>query len=125
MPESNESQSDAFEAAREGALSWLTANWDPKLTVREWWARLADSGWGFPTWPAEWFGKGMSAEEAAGVRAAFAETGHKLPHAFFRHQKVRGEDIGPNLDQIRPFSFAADMALLGAVKQDMPIFVAP
>ncbi|HEY2288482.1 MAG TPA: acyl-CoA dehydrogenase family protein [Streptosporangiaceae bacterium] len=74
MPESNETQSDAFETAREGALSWLSANWDPKLTVREWWARLADSGWGFPAWPVEWFGKGMSADEAAGVRAAFAES---------------------------------------------------
>jgi alkylation response protein AidB-like acyl-CoA dehydrogenase len=78
MPESNENQSDAFAAAKEGALSWLSANWDPELTVREWWARLADSGWGFPTWPAEWFGKGMSADEAAGVRAAFGET-HALP----------------------------------------------
>jgi alkylation response protein AidB-like acyl-CoA dehydrogenase len=73
MPESNETQSDAFETAREGALTWLSANWDPKLTVREWWARLADSGWGFPAWPVEWFGKGMSADEAAGVRAAFGE----------------------------------------------------
>jgi alkylation response protein AidB-like acyl-CoA dehydrogenase len=73
MPESNETQSDAFETAREGALTWLSANWDPKLTVREWWAKLADSGWGFPAWPVEWFGKGMSADEAAGVRAAFGE----------------------------------------------------
>jgi alkylation response protein AidB-like acyl-CoA dehydrogenase len=81
MPESNANQSDAFEAAKEGALSWLSANWDPKLTVRGWWARLADSGWGFPTWPAEWFGQGMSAEEAAGVRAAFAETSALPPPA--------------------------------------------
>jgi alkylation response protein AidB-like acyl-CoA dehydrogenase len=73
MPES-EGRSDAFEAAREDALSWLSANWDPSLTVRAWWARLADSGWGFPTWPEAWFGKGMSADQAAGVRAAFQET---------------------------------------------------
>jgi alkylation response protein AidB-like acyl-CoA dehydrogenase len=73
MPDS-EGRSDGFETAREAALSWLSANWDPGLTVRAWWARLADSGWGFPTWPEEWFGKGLSAEDAAGVRAAFAET---------------------------------------------------
>ena len=44
MPEP-EARSDAYEAAREGALAWLTAHWDPGLTVREWWARLAESGW--------------------------------------------------------------------------------
>jgi len=73
MPDSD-GRSDGFETAREAALSWLSANWDPGLTVRAWWARLADSGWGFPMWPEEWFGKGLSAEDAAGVRAAFAET---------------------------------------------------
>jgi alkylation response protein AidB-like acyl-CoA dehydrogenase len=25
-------------------------------------ALLAESGWGFPTWPAEWFGRGLSAD---------------------------------------------------------------
>jgi alkylation response protein AidB-like acyl-CoA dehydrogenase len=78
MPASD-GQSEAYEAAREAALSWLTANWDSSLTVREWWARLADSGWGFPTWPEEWFGKGMSADEASGVRSAFPDTGALPP----------------------------------------------
>ena len=31
--------------------SWLDDNWDPDLTVAVWWQRLADSGWGHPTWP--------------------------------------------------------------------------
>jgi hypothetical protein len=35
-----EGQSDAYLGAREAALSWLNANWDPALTVRAWWARL-------------------------------------------------------------------------------------
>jgi alkylation response protein AidB-like acyl-CoA dehydrogenase len=70
-----EDRSDAYEAARAAARDWLTANWDPGLTVRDWWARLADSGWGFPTWPEAWFGKGLSAAAAAGVRSAYAETG--------------------------------------------------
>jgi hypothetical protein len=38
MPEP-EARSGAYEAAREAALAWLTAHWDPGLTVREWWAR--------------------------------------------------------------------------------------
>jgi len=78
MPAAQE-RSDAYEAARAAATAWLTANWDPELTVREWWARLADSGWAFPTWPEAWFGKGMSADAAAGVRSAYAESGVLAP----------------------------------------------
>jgi alkylation response protein AidB-like acyl-CoA dehydrogenase len=78
MPRAPE-RSGAYEAAREGALGWLSANWDPGRTVRDWWARLADSGWGFPTWPEAWFGRGMSADAAAGVRSAFTEAGALAP----------------------------------------------
>ena len=39
---------------------WLAEAWDPDITVREWWERLAQSGYGFPHWPTEWFGKSMS-----------------------------------------------------------------
>ena len=74
-----EGQSDAYLGAREAALSWLNANWDPALTVRAWWARLADSGWAFPTWPTAWFGQGMSADAAAGVRSAYADAGALPP----------------------------------------------
>jgi alkylation response protein AidB-like acyl-CoA dehydrogenase len=74
MPEPDEN-ADAYQAAREEALTWLTANWDPALSVREWWARLAESGWGFPAWPVEWFGRGLSADAAAGVRSAYAAAG--------------------------------------------------
>jgi alkylation response protein AidB-like acyl-CoA dehydrogenase len=78
MPEPDD-RSDAFHAAREGALRWLTDNWDPELTVRAWWARLADSGWAFPTWPEAWFGQGLSNDAAAGVRSAFPESGALPP----------------------------------------------
>jgi alkylation response protein AidB-like acyl-CoA dehydrogenase len=70
-----EQRSTAYESARVAARDWLTANWDPALTVRDWWARLADSGWGFPTWPETWFGKGLPADAAAGVRTAYADSG--------------------------------------------------
>ena len=78
MPESDD-RSDAYLAARDEAQGWLNANWDPGLTVRAWWARLAESGWGFPTWPEAWFGKGLSADAAAGVRSAFPEVGALPP----------------------------------------------
>jgi alkylation response protein AidB-like acyl-CoA dehydrogenase len=40
---------------------WLDDNWDPDLTLVEWRTRLADSGWGCPTWPREWCGRDLPA----------------------------------------------------------------
>ncbi|MEX2206057.1 MAG: acyl-CoA dehydrogenase family protein [Myxococcota bacterium] len=39
--------------------AWLEANWNPELSLVEWRNQLADSGWGCPTWPSEWFGRGL------------------------------------------------------------------
>ena len=44
--------------------AWLKEAWDPDLTLRQWWARLADSGWSQPHWPVEWFGRGLTNAEA-------------------------------------------------------------
>jgi alkylation response protein AidB-like acyl-CoA dehydrogenase len=38
---------------------WLAENWDPELSLAEWRVRLADAGWAFPGWPAEWGGRGL------------------------------------------------------------------
>jgi alkylation response protein AidB-like acyl-CoA dehydrogenase len=43
---------------------WLEANWDADLTVAEWWERLGLAGWATPTWPVEWYGKGVSRDDA-------------------------------------------------------------
>jgi alkylation response protein AidB-like acyl-CoA dehydrogenase len=74
-----EDRSDAYQAAARDAAEWIAGHWDPELTVRAWWALLADSGWGFPTWPEQWFGRGLSAAAAAGVRSAFAASGALPP----------------------------------------------
>jgi alkylation response protein AidB-like acyl-CoA dehydrogenase len=63
------------DAIRDEALAWLREHWDPALLVRDWWTLLAESGWGFPSWPREWFGRGLRAEQAASVREAFREAG--------------------------------------------------
>jgi alkylation response protein AidB-like acyl-CoA dehydrogenase len=47
------------DAAREEFRAWLNDSWDPDLTVAEWWERFGDSGWAMPTWPVEWFGRGL------------------------------------------------------------------
>ena len=54
---------------------WLKGAWDPDLTLRAWWARLAESGWSQPHWPAEWFGKGLPVALANDVTRAIQEFG--------------------------------------------------
>jgi alkylation response protein AidB-like acyl-CoA dehydrogenase len=49
------------------ARAWFEANWDPDLALGDWWERLASSGWGFPVFPSEWFGKGVSSGSALAV----------------------------------------------------------
>ena len=68
------------------ATAWLREHWDPDLRVREWWALLAESGWGFPTWPREWFGRGLTPESAAAVRRAFVAAGAIGPPASLGQQ---------------------------------------
>ena len=54
---------------------WLADNWDPDLTVAEWWERLGTSGWAVPTWPSAWFGKDLSRAEGVRVQQAIADFG--------------------------------------------------
>ena len=78
--------------------SWIADNWDMRLTVRQWWRRLADSGWGFPTWPREWFGRDLSAEAAAVVYDEFARAGVLGPP----------EGAGPSMGAPTLFLFGND-----------------
>jgi alkylation response protein AidB-like acyl-CoA dehydrogenase len=54
---------------------WLAANWDPDMPLLEWRSRLADSGWGMPQWPKEWYGRGLSHALARLVEEEFANVG--------------------------------------------------
>ena len=49
---------DAEQVRRE-VRAWLESNWNPELSLVEWREKLADSGWGCPTWPVEWYGRGL------------------------------------------------------------------
>ena len=60
---------------RDEADRWFQEHWDPDLTLGAWWERLAESGWGFPTWPEQWFGKGFTSQQAKDVQAARAAAG--------------------------------------------------
>ena len=47
--------------------AWLAENWDPELTVAEWWQRLGSSGWAAPALPTNAHGKGLARNDAIAV----------------------------------------------------------
>jgi alkylation response protein AidB-like acyl-CoA dehydrogenase len=69
------------DAVRAEVRGWLADAWDPDLTVGEWWGRLADSGWGVPTWPKEWLGRDLPRDLAAVVTEELRAAGAAAPPA--------------------------------------------
>ena len=55
--------------------AWLQRNWDPDLTVREWWERVGDAGWTAPNFSLEWGGRGYSRRSLSTVWKAFRAAG--------------------------------------------------
>ncbi len=66
-------------ALRADVRAWLVEHWDPELGLVEWRERLADSGWGAPTWPEQWCGRGLPAAAAAVVAEELAAYGAAPP----------------------------------------------
>ena len=54
---------------------WLRDNWDPDLTVREWWERLGMAGWSAPSLPGDAYGRGLSRADAVQVAQVIADFG--------------------------------------------------
>jgi alkylation response protein AidB-like acyl-CoA dehydrogenase len=48
--------------------AWLDDNWDPELTVGEWWERLGLAGWSAPALPTNAYGRGLSRNDAVRVQ---------------------------------------------------------
>ena len=55
--------------------TFLNENWDPDMTVAEWWDKLGNAGWSAPSWPVDDFGKGLSRSETVRVQEHIAEFG--------------------------------------------------
>ena len=68
-----------LDEVRAEVRAWLSKNWSPERTVRDWWSALAESGWAYPTWPQEWFGKGLDADRAQVVRDELRSVGALAP----------------------------------------------
>ncbi len=84
---------DAADVRRD-VKQWLADNWDPDLTLLEWRTKLVESGWATPTWPAEWYGRGLPGwadpivhEEFAAIGAVGTAVGlaHTARHVLTQH----------------------------------------
>lgn len=60
---------------RADVRQWLDAHWDPNRSLVEWRNLLADSGWGVPHWPREWYGLGLPVPLSQAIDEEFAEVG--------------------------------------------------
>jgi alkylation response protein AidB-like acyl-CoA dehydrogenase len=74
--ESNGSMGDAgTDALLSDLRAWLGQNWDPDLTVGQWWELLGTAGWSAPGLPANAFGKGMARSDAVLVSREITKSG--------------------------------------------------
>ena len=55
--------------------TWLEENWDPDLTVGEWWERLGMAGWSAPMLPENAYGRGLTRGDALLVSSTIARFG--------------------------------------------------
>ena len=55
--------------------TWLEENWDPDLTVGEWWERLGLAGWAAPNLPANAYGRDLSRNDTVRVQEEIARFG--------------------------------------------------
>jgi alkylation response protein AidB-like acyl-CoA dehydrogenase len=54
---------------------WLNDNWDPDLTVAEWWERLGLAGWAAPSLPKNAYGRELSRADSVRVQQTIGEHG--------------------------------------------------
>jgi alkylation response protein AidB-like acyl-CoA dehydrogenase len=69
----NEQKTD--EHLLEEVRTWLEDNWDPDLTVAQWWERLGLAGWAAPGLPTNAYGRGLSRNDAVAVSSEIADFG--------------------------------------------------
>ena len=77
---------------RKAVSEFIDAEFDPGLSLIEWRTRLLDGGWAAPLWPADWFGRGFSQEQASVVGEVFHERG-VVPAASIGPRGLAAETI--------------------------------
>jgi alkylation response protein AidB-like acyl-CoA dehydrogenase len=65
----------SVDEVRDEARTWLEENWNPERSLIDWRNLLADTGWGTPSWPRDWHGRGLPVSMDAVVASQFDEVG--------------------------------------------------
>ena len=63
------------EELRAQIRGFVSAEWDPDMSLRDWREKLVDSGWAVPSWPQRWYGRGLPAWADAVVRSEIQACG--------------------------------------------------
>ena len=70
---------DAHAALWDEVTLWLGENWDPDLSVEDWWRTVAKAGWTAPHFTQDQGGLGLPRRAPATVRSAFSAFGALRP----------------------------------------------
>jgi alkylation response protein AidB-like acyl-CoA dehydrogenase len=65
----------ADESIRAEVRAWLADHWRPGLEPEDWVETVVDAGWAVPTWPAQWYGRDLSGDQAVVVAEEFERVG--------------------------------------------------
>ena len=63
------------QTVRAEVRAWLEQNWDTRLGLVEWRNKLAESGWGAPHWPKDWYGRDLPVGLVPAVEEEFDRAG--------------------------------------------------
>ena len=67
--------SPSADEVRDEVRTWLEEHWNREMPLLDWRGLLVDTGWGTPSWPVEWHGRGLAPSMDSVVAAEFTEVG--------------------------------------------------
>ena len=57
----------------------IQSMWETNAETRAWHTKVFEARWSVPSWPVEWFGRGLDDEQTNIVIEAFAQVGAPAP----------------------------------------------
>jgi len=75
MASTSSNEAATEESVRAEVHDWLADHWNSDISLHEWRGLIADSGWGCPTWPTEFYGRGLSPDLSNVVADEFRKAG--------------------------------------------------
>ena len=99
--------------------AWLAEHWDINRPLVAWRKLLAESGWGMPHWPREWYGRGLPVALLPAVEEEF-EAAHAVGVARIGIRLLQESGGMPLAEKPYPLLAAGDLQQF-AVERLVPI----